>query len=51
MTPAGQRLEVTVAPESGTGELAGLTGKMAISFPDGEHSYALEYELPGVERS
>jgi hypothetical protein len=35
MTPAGQRLEVTVAPESGTGELAGLTGKMAISFPMG----------------
>ena len=38
-------LSVTVVPDSGTDELAGLTGKMAINIADGKHSYAFEYTL------
>ncbi|MGN6102003.1 MAG: DUF3224 domain-containing protein [Devosia sp.] len=46
MTPAeGQRLAVTVAPGSGTGELAGLSGQMAIEITDGRHFYSFDYAL------
>lgn len=38
---------VTVAPGSGTGELAGLGGSMTITIADGKHAYDLEYTLPG----
>lgn len=38
-------LSVTVVPESGTGELTGLTGKMDIIITNGKHSYDFEYEL------
>jgi hypothetical protein len=40
------RLSVTVVPGSGTGELAGLAGKMAIRVEGGTHSYEFEYTLP-----
>jgi hypothetical protein len=33
-------------PDSGTGELAGLAGTMAIIVADGKHSYEFEYTLP-----
>jgi|GEM_PF-71784 hypothetical protein len=39
-------LSVTVVPDSGTGQLAGLTGKMKINIADGKHSYDFEYTLP-----
>ena len=39
-------LTVTVVPDSGTGQLTGLAGKMAITIVDGKHSYDLEYTLP-----
>ena len=39
-------LLVTVVPDSGTGELAGLTGTMAIHVEGGRHSYTFEYALP-----
>jgi len=36
-----------VAPDSGTGQLAGLTGKLTINIAsDGKHSYDFEYTLP-----
>jgi hypothetical protein len=38
-------LSVTVVPDSGTGDLAGLTGKMTIIIADGKHSYEFEYAL------
>ena len=38
-------LSVTVVPDSGTDELTGLTGKMAINIADGKHSYELQYTL------
>ena len=39
-------LSITVVPDSGTGELAELTGKMAITIVNGSHSYDFEYRLP-----
>lgn len=40
------RLEVTVVPDSGTGQLAGLAGALTITIAEGKHSYDLEYTLP-----
>jgi hypothetical protein len=39
-------LSIAVVPDSGTGELAGLTGEMMIVIEDGKHSYDFEYTLP-----
>jgi hypothetical protein len=39
------QLSVTVVPDSGTGELTGLAGKMEIKIADGKHSYDFEYML------
>jgi hypothetical protein len=33
-------------PDSGTGQLAGLAGKMNIIIADGKHSYEFDYTLP-----
>ncbi|MGB7202331.1 MAG: DUF3224 domain-containing protein [Pyrinomonadaceae bacterium] len=38
-------LNVIVVPDSGTGELAGLTGKMNIIIKDGKHLYEFEYSF------
>ena len=40
------QLSITVVPDSGTGELAGLSGKMDIIIESGKHSYVFEYQLP-----
>ena len=42
------QLSVTVVPDSATGQLIGLTGKMNIIITDGKHSYDFEYTLPGT---
>ncbi len=39
-------LTVSVAPDSGTGQLAGLTGTLKIIVAEGKHSYAFDYTLP-----
>ncbi|HVY28386.1 MAG TPA: DUF3224 domain-containing protein [Polyangiaceae bacterium] len=39
-------LRLEVAPDSGTGELVGLTGSMQIDIKDGQHFYRFEYALP-----
>jgi hypothetical protein len=46
MTRGVPQLSVTVVPDSGTDQLVGLTGKMAINIADGKHSYDFEYALP-----
>ena len=46
MTRGKPQLSVTVVPDSGTGELEGLAGKMDIKIEDGKHYYELEYTLP-----
>ena len=41
------QLTIIVVPDSGTGQLKGLTGKMTIMIAaDGKHSYDFEYTLP-----
>src|SRR5262249_18167720 len=45
MTRGNGELTVIVVPDSGTGELEGLKGEMAISIGGGKHSYEMEYEL------
>jgi Protein of unknown function (DUF3224) len=39
-------LKIAVVPDSGTGQLTGLTGTMNIKIADGKHSYDFEYTLP-----
>ncbi len=39
-------LSVTVVPDSGTAELAGLSGKMDIKITEGKHFYEFDYTLP-----
>ena len=46
MTRGALMLSVTVIPDSGTGQLTGLTGKMAINIVDGKHFYDFDYTLP-----
>lgn len=39
-------MAVTVVPGSGTGELAGLSGRFQILIEGGKHSYVFDYSLP-----
>mgnify|MGYP002783413940 FL=1 len=49
MTRGAPSLTITVVPDSGTDELAGITGAMAIDVaPGGKHSYTFTYTLPGM---
>jgi hypothetical protein len=41
-------LNIIVVPDSGTGDLTGLMGKMSINIADGKHSYEFEYTLAGA---
>jgi predicted flavoprotein YhiN len=45
VTRGTQQLSITVVPDSGTDQLMGLAGKMAIKIADGKHSYDFEYTL------
>jgi hypothetical protein len=46
MTRGTPSLTITVVPDSGTGELVGLTGTMEIHIVEGKHSYDFSYTLP-----
>ncbi|HEX7638610.1 MAG TPA: DUF3224 domain-containing protein [Burkholderiaceae bacterium] len=39
-------LSVTVVPGSGSGQLAGLSGRLEIAIAEGVHQYTLHYQLP-----
>jgi hypothetical protein len=39
------QLSVTVVPDSGTGRLVGLAGKLTIKIIEGKHFYEFEYSL------
>ena len=41
-------LDVTVIPDSGTGELEGLQGRIGIDITDGKHYYTFDYEFRGA---
>jgi hypothetical protein len=38
-------LEVVVVPDTGTGELTGIAGRMTIAVVDGHHEYTFEFTL------
>lgn len=40
------RMNIVVIPDSGTGDLVGLSGKMEIIIEGGKHSYRFDYTLP-----
>ena len=42
-------LTITVVPDSGTGELTGLAGRMSIQIIDKKHFYELDYTLMANE--
>lgn len=46
MNRGAQSLVITVAPDSGTDELTGITGTMTIEIKDGKHFYTFDYTLP-----
>jgi hypothetical protein len=46
MNRGAPQLSITVVPDSGTGQLTGISGKMNINIVDGKHSYDFEYTLP-----
>jgi hypothetical protein len=49
MTRGTPQLTITVVPDSGTDELAGLAGTMSITIAGMEHTYDFEYTLgPGA---
>ena len=43
------QLSVRVVPDSGTGQLTGLTGTMTIDIDAGNHSYGFDYSLPELD--
>lgn len=44
MTRGKPELKVSVVPDSGTGDLTGLSGSMKIEIIDGKHLYTFDYE-------
>ena len=45
MTRGEGKLDIIVVPDSGTGELTGLSGSMTIDITNGKHYYTFEYAL------
>lgn len=45
MTRGLAELVVLVTPDSGTGDLSGISGKMTIDIVDGKHLYPFDYIL------
>ena len=45
MTRGTPLLSVTVVPDTGTGQLEGITGTVTIKIDQGKHSYEFEYTL------
>ncbi len=48
MDQNGPKLTAIVVPGSGTGELKGIAGTLTIDPSNGQHSYTLDYRLPGA---
>lgn len=45
MNRGAQSLTISVVPESGEGELKGISGEMKIKIEKGQHFYEFDYEL------
>ena len=48
MTSEAQRLVIEVVPDTGTGQLEGISGTLVIRIEDGKHYYDFEYQLEGA---
>jgi hypothetical protein len=48
MTQGVPTMSITVVPDSGSGQLAGIAGKLTIIIENGKHSYVLDYTLPAT---
>lgn len=46
-----QHLSIEILSDSGTGGLEGIEGELVVTIADGEHRYAVDYTLPGTEKS
>ncbi|MBD3654740.1 DUF3224 domain-containing protein [Kangiella sp.] len=46
MELGAEKLTLEVIPDSGVGQLVGLSGQMNIYIEDGNHFYEFEYQLP-----
>lgn len=46
MDRGAQQLSITVVPDSGTGELAGIEGTFTLTITEGKHLYEFAYSLP-----
>ena len=46
LTRGAPQLSIGVVPDSGTGELVGLVGRMTIEITGGKHFYVFEYTIP-----
>jgi Protein of unknown function (DUF3224) len=46
MSKSGFQLSISVVPDSGSGQLVGLSGKLDIKIVDGKHFYEFDYTLP-----
>lgn len=46
MTKEAQNLMIEVVPDTGTGQLKGLVGRLHIRVADGQHHYDFHYSLP-----
>lgn len=40
---------ITVVPDSGSGQLTGITGKLTVNIAGGKHFYEFEYTLPSAK--
>jgi hypothetical protein len=49
MTQGEPQLSITVVPDSGSGQLVGITGRMNIIIAAGKHSYEFDYTLPAPQ--
>jgi hypothetical protein len=48
MTRGTPKATISVVPDSGTGELQGISGTMTITVgADGSHSYEFDYKVSG----
>lgn len=48
MTRGEGKLAIIVVPDSGTGDLTGLSGTLGIEITGGKHYYTFDYSLPGA---
>lgn len=46
MNRGDQQLSISVVPDSGTEQLAGISGVFSLTIVDSKHVYAFDYSLP-----